>query len=61
MNLHDLCADGLEWYKEFNKYAEAFRIHGRVQSMAMMYIKHEKFLDHLEGCVLCTQEELGDE
>ena len=57
MNLADLCPDGLEKYAEFEKFAEAFRVHGRVQSFAMMHVKHQKFLEHLEGCELCKEEE----
>ncbi len=62
MNLSDLCAKGREAYEEFEKFGEAFRLKGRVQSMAMMYVKHEEFLGHLRECESCTpmEEELGD-
>jgi len=57
MKLADLCHDGLENYKKFEIYAEAFRIHGRIQSFAMMHERHQKFLEHLEDCELCMPME----
>ncbi len=62
MNLSDLCADGREKYAEFEKYKDTFLTFERIQSMSMMYIKHEEFLEHLRECELCTpMEELDDE
>ncbi len=61
MNLSDLCADGREKYAEFEKFGEAFRVHGRVQSMSMMYIKHHEFKEHLRDCGVCTPMEENDE
>ncbi|KKL50574.1 hypothetical protein LCGC14_2304070, partial [marine sediment metagenome] len=34
---------------------------GRVQSMAMMYVKHEEFLGHLRECGVCTPMEEGQD
>ena len=61
MILSDLCAKGREAYEEFEKFGEAFRLKGRVQSMAMMHIKHEEFLGHLRECEVCTPMEEKDE
>ena len=61
MNLADLCADGREKYEEFEKFGEAFRVHGRVQSMVMMYQAHQKFFEHMQDCELCTPVEDSDE
>ena len=61
MNLTDLCAKGREKYEEFEKFGEAFRVKGRVQSMSMMYVKHEEVLDHLRECGVCTPMEDRDE
>ena len=60
MNLSDLCPTGREKYAEFEKFGEAFRVHGRVQSMAMMYAKHEEFKGHLRECEVCTPMEEKD-
>jgi len=53
MNIHDLCHEGRKFYAEFEIYAEAFRVHKRIQSWAMMHKTHREFLDHLEECELC--------
>ena len=56
MNLSDLCPEGLEKYAEFEKFREAARVYGLVQSIVMMNVRHQEFKEHVMDFELCKEE-----